>query len=370
MSRRLVVVSHPCVRPVNQTVYRVLRERGWDVKIVVPDRWRDDFARRPFASQALEGLEDAVVPVRVMFPGSTQRHIYRARAAPILRELSPDLVFLEEESFSLPAFQWGRAAARLGLPFGIQAAENLDRPLPLVARGIRRWVLPRARFVVSRSPRAGRLAVRWGATGHVGLAPHAVPAWPTDGNGNRVDPFTVGYAGRLVPEKGIDVLARAMLRLDGHSRLLVVGEGPLAQFVEDLASPALDVELLRNVRHDDMHAVFRRMDVLVLPSRTTRKWAEQFGRVLVEAMSQSVPAVGSDSGEIPWVIETTGGGLVVPEGDDVALADTLARLRDLPDHRRDLGRRGREGVEKLFSAEAAATAFENLLDDALAGEAA
>ncbi len=370
MSRRLVVVSHPCVRPVNQTVYRVLRDRGWDVTIVVPDRWRDEFARRPFAPRALEGLEDALVTVGVMFPGSTQRHVYRARAAPLLRQLQPEIVFLEEEPFSLPAFQWGHAAAKLGVPFGVQAAENLDRPFPFVARWIRRWVLPRARFVASRSPRAGRLATRWGATGHVGLTPHAVPAWPFADEERRDDTFTVGFAGRLVSEKGVEVLARAMLRLEGPSRLLVVGEGPLAEFVEDLASPALEVELLRGVSHDDMNAVYRRMDVLALPSRTTRKWAEQFGRVLVEAMSQSVPAVGSDSGEIPWVIKTTGGGEVVPEGNDVKLAEALARLRDLPEHRRELGRRGREGVEKLFSAEAATTAFEQLLDEALAGEAA
>ncbi len=55
--------------------------------------------------------------------------------------------------------------------------------------------------------------------------------------------------------------------------------------------------------------------MLALPSRTTPTWKEQFGRVIVEALWCGVPVVGSDSGEIPWLIELTGGGLTFPEGE-------------------------------------------------------
>jgi glycosyltransferase involved in cell wall biosynthesis len=369
MSRRLLIVSHPCVLPVNQTVYRVLRDRGWNLSIVLPNRWRHDFSESMFVPRPLNGLERSLLRLPVIFPGAPQRHIYRVRPAAVLRRLRPDVVFLEQEPFSVSALQWGRAAWRLGIPFGVQAAENLDRSFPLAARCIRNWVLPRAHFVASRSPRAAHLAVAWGARGVVSVAPHAVPQWSTSENGGRskADVFTVGYAGRLVPEKGIEVLVRAVLRLEGSVRLLVAGDGPLADLVGDLASPGLEVELVRGVGHDEMQAVFRRMDVLVLPSVTTATWAEQFGRVLVEAMSQGVAAVGSDSGEIPWVIETTGGGVVVPEGDDAALAEALRCLRDDPSRRRELGLRGRSAVDKLFSAAAAASALERLLDGALAG---
>ena len=64
-----------------------------------------------------------------------------------------------------------------------------------------------------------------------------------------------------------------------------------------------------------MAAGYAQLDVLVLPSHTTPTWKEQFGRVIVEALWCGVPVVGSDSGEIPWLIELTGGGLVFPEGD-------------------------------------------------------
>ena len=67
-----------------------------------------------------------------------------------------------------------------------------------------------------------------------------------------------------------------------------------------------------------------RMSVLVLPSLTTARWKEQFGRVLIEAMALGVPVIGSDSGEIPWVIGDAG--LVFPEGNSAVLRERLRAL--------------------------------------------
>ena len=63
----------------------------------------------------------------------------------------------------------------------------------------------------------------------------------------------------------------------------------------------------------ELPAVMNAIDVLVLPSRTTPSWKEQFGRVLIEAHACGVPTIGSSSGAIPDVIENAG--LVFPEGD-------------------------------------------------------
>jgi glycosyltransferase involved in cell wall biosynthesis len=367
VTRRLSVVSHAGVLPVNQVVYRVLVDRGWRVSLVVPNRWRHEYQPGPFPPRPLVGMEDSFVALPVVLPGKPQRHFYRVRPAAVLRRLRPDVMFVEEESFSIPAFQWGHAATRLGIPFGVQAAETLDRPLPFPALRIRRWVLAHADFVASRSPRAADLARQWGAHGAVSVAPHAVPPW-SDGqqgetSGDAV--FTVGFAGRLVPEKGVDVLVRAVLALQRPVRLLVAGDGPLASSIRELDSPGLAVELTRGVPHERMDAVFRQMDVLVVPSRTTERWAEQFGRVLVEAMSLGVPVIGSDSGEIPWVIGITGGGLLVREGDHIALGLALEELRKDPTRRRELGARGQRAVSGMFSPGAAATALEQILDETL-----
>ena len=87
--------------------------------------------------------------------------------------------------------------------------------------------------------------------------------------------------------------------------------------------------------------------------------------MIVEALWCGVPVVGSDSGEIPWLIELTGGGLVFPEGDREALAERLGRLRDSPELRLRLAATGRASVERMFSVPAATDSLERLLLGAL-----
>jgi glycosyltransferase involved in cell wall biosynthesis len=363
----LLIVSHPAVEPANQSVYVELKRLGWDLRLVVPSRWRHSFRSAVVAPQPAGGLEDRVIPLRIALPGRPQRHAYLASVARVLRRLRPEIVFLEQEGFSIPALQWAVAAVRARVPFGVQAAENRDRPFPLAARLIRSWVLPRAQFVASRSPAAAHVARRWGAAGQVAVVPHAVPRWDVPAPHTRAT-FTVGFAGWLVPEKGIWDLVHAVARLDGPVRLFVAGGGPLQAALETTELPNGEIVVRSDFTHDRMPEAYAQMDVLVLPSRTTsRGAAEQFGRVLVEALWCGIPVVGSSCGEIPWVVESTGGGLVFPEGDVAALADVLTVLRDHPQRRYELARRGRKRVEQMFSTEAAAAALDDLLIRVLEG---
>jgi glycosyltransferase involved in cell wall biosynthesis len=194
----------------------------------------------------------------------------------------------------------------------------------------------------------------------VELVPLGVPGWAAaPRREGRV--FTVGFAGRLVPQKGILDLVDACRLVPGPLRLLVVGDGPLRSALEALTLHDAEIALVSGLSHDRMPEEYAEMDVLVLPSRTTEKWAEQFGRVLVEALSCGVPVVGSSSGEIPWVIEATGGGLIFPEGDVEALARIIGELRADPERRAELARTGAEGVRRHFSVDAAVGALESAL---------
>lgn len=357
MPDRLLVVSHPAVLAVNQLVYAELQQLGWDVTLAVPEQWRHEYARAAFPAESLPGLE--LRPLPVLLAGRPQRHVYRVRVGAVLRDVRPDVLFLEEEPFSLPALQWGRAARRAGVPFGLQSWENLDRPLPRVARAIERRSLRAAAFVAARSPAAARRLRALGGAARIEVAPHGVPAWepaPPRRNGT----FTIGFAGRLVPEKGIDDLLAAAAEVE-DGRVVLVGDGPLRP-----AASRAGAEVHTGVLHASMPDEYAQMDVLVLPSRTTPTWAEQFGRVLVEALWCGVPVVGFDSGEIRWVIEETGGGLVVAEGDRAALTDALQRLRSDEGLRRDLAAQGRRRVEEVFSLAASARALDGLLHEAIA----
>lgn len=358
--RRLFVVSHPSVVSVNQEVYRELQRRGWDVTIVLPSRWRSEYSLKDMEPQVLDGMEASLRRTPVALRGRPQRHFYLARCAALAKTARPDVAFVEAEPFSFAATQWAGALKRLGVPFGVQCAENIDRRLPLPVRLLRSRVLRDAAFVATRSESAGRLARAWGARGEVALAPHAVPSWP-EASVRRERPFTVGYAGRLVPSKGLLDLLAAVRLLAAPVELLLIGDGEQRAELEGQPIPGSHVRVLDDLSHEQMAAGYAQLDVLALPSHTTPTWKEQFGRVIVEALWCGVPVVGSDSGEIPWLIELTGGGLVYPEGDSEALAARLAELREQPELRERLARTGRAAVEQLFSVPAATDALERLL---------
>lgn len=361
LKKRLLVISHPAVVTVNQEVYRELGRRGrWDITIAVPDRWRHSYSRGYVAPEALEGMEGSLHPLRVAFPGRQQRHFYLASCRSLSARLRPDVAFIEAEPFSLSAAQWHWVFSRQHVPFGVQSAENIDRQMPAVIRWLRKTVLKKASFVAARSESSARMARRWGATGEVAMTPHAVPEWHLVPK-LAARPFTVGYAGRLVESKGLlDLLAAVRLQ-DRPTDLLLIGDGELRSHLEGQPIPGSAVRVIDDFSHEEMPSGYAQLDLLVLPSRTTSTWEEQFGRVIVEALWCGIPVVGSDSGEIPWLITTTGGGLIFPEGNIQALADRITELRDAPERRNALAKTGRAAVERLFSVPAATDALERLL---------
>jgi glycosyltransferase involved in cell wall biosynthesis len=154
--------------------------------------------------------------------------------------------------------------------------------------------------------------------------------------------FVAGYAGRLVPEKGVDLLLQALAQLPAAARAHIVGAGPeqarLCQLAAELGL-ADRVTWTPLVPSTEMPGVLTSFDCLVLPSRTRPNWKEQFGRVVMEAMACGVPVIGSSSGELPNVIGDAG--LIFPEGDAAALAEQLRQLWQQPPQRAALAARGR-----------------------------
>jgi len=133
--------------------------------------------------------------------------------------------------------------------------------------------------------------------------------------------------------------------------LLIVGTGPLEGQLRAWADrkPQGRVALPGSVAHDAVPAHLNAMDLLVVPSRTTRGWKEQFGRVVIEALACGVPVAGSDSGHIPALLSETGGGVVFAERDPRAMAAALRPLMARPESARALGEAGRQAVLQSYA---------------------
>lgn len=315
---------------------------GVEVVAVVPGEWKEG------ARQHFEPSDDTsyrVINTPLRFNGHFHLHYYPELPA-ILRAERPDLLHIDEEPYNLATFLGVRSASRQGIPSVFFTWQNIVRRYPPPFRQLESYVYRRAASALAGSAEAGEVLRRKGFAGTVTVVPQFgvdpavfAPGPPPSG------PFTVGFFNRLVPAKGPLVALDAFESLPPDAHLLIVGDGPLREQIErEIAVRGLRerVYLRARVPSARMPDLVRSVHVSILPSLTTPTWKEQFGRVLIEAMSSSVPVVGSDSGQIPDVIADAG--IVVPEGDAARLGEALLRLYREARLRQDLGQRGRRRV--------------------------
>lgn len=283
----------------------------------------------------------------------------------LLREFQPDIVDIWEEPWGLACAQAVHLTRRLcpQAKIIVETEQNIFKRLPPPFQQFQDYTLRRADFVVARSQEAVGVVRRKGYPGPAAVVPNAVdtalfrPLPPAERSAQRArlgwggsDDFVAGYVGRLVPEKGLADLVEALARLPDTVRLALVGAGP---FQAELEAQAQRLKVADRIHFagsrplTDLPGCINAMDVLVLPSRTTPQWKEQFGRVLIEAAACGIATIGSDSGAIPDVISE--GGVVFPEGNAVELANHLHLLMTEPDRRRQYGRAGCERARRLFN---------------------
>jgi len=346
------MISKACIVGIYQKKLAAMAEGApdLDLTVVVPPFWRDERGKTSLERVYTQGYRLEVVPM--VFNGAFHLHFYPGLRKVIARE-KPDLVHIDEEPYNVATYH----ANVLGRHFGAKTLwfswQNLDRQYPPPFSWIERYNLRHVDHALVGSQTAAKV---WRAKGYEGGL-SVIPQFGVDPNefcppqDRPADaPVHIVYVGRLVSEKGCDVLLDALAHVAGSWRATLLGSGPLLNALRDQASSlGLNGQVTFSpwLPSTDMPQFYRTADILVLPSRPRPNWTEQFGRVLTEAMASEVAVVGSNAGEIPHVMGNAG--TVFPEGDVVALADVLNRLVSVPSLHRDLGARGRARVLSHFT---------------------
>jgi glycosyltransferase involved in cell wall biosynthesis len=342
---RVLMLSKACVVGAYQKKLEELALLpGMELTVVVPPYWRDERGVLELERQHTTGYELVVEPM--VLNGHFHLHFYPGLGKQ-LRRVQPDLIHIDEEPYNLATAHALWLARRSGAKSLFFSWQNIQRRYPLPFRTVESYVLDRSDWAIVGNREAETVWRAKGYKGPVSVIPQFGvdpgifrPATKAAGRG-----FIVGYAGRLVREKGVDLLLDALADLSGMWRAYILGSGPER---EALLAQSRQLRLAERISFDElipsaqMPAYYQQLDALVVPSRTRPNWKEQFGRVLIEAMACGVPVIGSDSGEIPNVIADAG--LVFPEDQSAALRNHLAQLLRDAELRSKLSKKGRERV--------------------------
>ncbi len=339
---RVLSVGHAYVVSLNRATLRhVAQDPDFDVTVVAPRVMKDEL-RTIAVEPEPDGSPLRVVEVDAYLTQRIHLFVYDPfQIARLLAGRAFDVVHIWEEPYVFAGFQLARIMHRRGLPFCVHTNQNIAKryppPFGYFERSVLRWCtgwVACGSLVFDQMvrkgfpPDTGHVLTFAVDEGHFRPFDDVEKAQVAGRLGLR-QPI-IGFIGRFTEAKGCEILLEILRRLDSADpwSLLLMGSGPYQGRFEALVrelgvSDRVRITLLP---HHEVPDVLPACDMLLCPSQTTATWREQFGRMTVEAFASGVAVIGSDSGEIPFVMG--GAGLVLPEDDVegwVAAVESLLR---------------------------------------------
>jgi glycosyltransferase involved in cell wall biosynthesis len=378
-ARRLISIAHSYCVALNRRLAHEMAQSGrgkWEVTAVSPSFFYGDL--RPVAMEPTKGEACSVEEVEAYLT----RHIHFMYYGRDLREILRrgwDLVHCWEEPY---VFSGGQIAMWTpnSCPIIFWTCQNINKYYPPPFCWIEDYCFQKCAgwTALGETVEATMLARGYGKKPHsimpLGVEPDQFYPDPRArqqvlqklGWADTPNIPVVGFLGRFVPEKGLDLLMRTLGAVRSPWRALFIGSGPMQRRLQEWSDrfPGR-VRLLTNVRHDEVPAHLNAMDLLCAPSQTTSHWREQFGRMVIEAFACGVPVIASDSGEIPHVVGNAG--LIVSENDDEAWIQAIEGLLSDPMRRNDLSMRGLDRVQACYTWKVIAQKHLNFFEEVLDG---
>jgi glycosyltransferase involved in cell wall biosynthesis len=220
------MLSKACIVGIYQRKLEEIARLGVELLVLVPPSWKDERGETPLERVYTEGYRLEVLPIALN--GNFHLHWYPGLGAKV-REFRPDIVHIDEEPYNLAAWQALIHARRAGSKSLFFSWQNIVRQYPPPFSWGERWVLNNVDHALAGTDSA---EVVWREKGYGGRMA-VVPQFGVDPDLFRPSeteslqrPFTIGYIGRLVDEKGVHLLLEAASRLTVDWRLRIVGSGP------------------------------------------------------------------------------------------------------------------------------------------------
>ncbi len=359
---RILIIDNLAVASSRRHLYRLLSKHIKEpIHMLVPESWREQGIITYCEEEKDYNLKIYESPF--IFGYRHQRIVY-LKLKKIIFTVKPDIIFINSEPENFNTFHLVRTVKKYfpNTKLACASWRNIDyrsNPYPYkfgwINHLIENYNKKRIDICIAHSPSAKLILEQIGNWKVVFISPalnlkdYLFQPKTLNESSNK---FIIGYIGRLAQEKGVDILIRAISRLNVNAHGMIVGDGKEKENLKILARN-LKIEnritWYDAVSYMEVPKLVRQFDILVLPSRNTKIWKEQFGRVLIEAMALGVPVIGSNSGDIPNVIGECG--LIFKENDYEELANSIKRLTDDSDLLKTLVNRGREKIEKEYSLE-------------------
>ena len=161
------------------------------------------------------------------------------------------------------------------------------------------------------------------------------------------DCFVILFVGKLYWTKGIHLLFEVAKKLPSDARILLIGSGPMEPQIRSMSKMRRNIEFLGKVSIQQLVEYYGLADIFILPSVPGYSHQEGFARVVIEALSCGTPAIVSNTGCLPDIVDQTVGRVVIPTPDGVR--KEIMRLYDNKDELARLRKSCRMYAEKNFS---------------------
>ena len=377
---KILAIDHLSCDPANRRIYDFISNRhGVNLKVIAPSNWIENYKYYGNKNSDTLKIGYELIYLNNYFPGKPHLMFYTFKLYKIFKNFLPDIIYVNAEPENILMLQvilfakiYSPKSKIIFVTWRNIKYELLNYPykLQLIHRIVEKITYKFADACRSFNPTGKELLANAGFKKRIDVIPWGIDTdlYFFKNTEKKDSELTLGYVGRFVKPKGLEMIALAIynLRKKYPVKGILVGDGPIKKDLLktfDRLNISNHITIVNTVKGDEIVSWLHRMDIFLLPSYSTKKWKEQFGRVLVEAMSAGIPVVGSSSGEIPWVIGNSG--LVFREGDQLDMEEKISELICDYKKRDSFSILGRESVIKRFEIKLISERLLNFLGEIL-----